>query len=68
MLDEDHRKSLSVVVRARRESIIPDTPGHRRRTPGLRREELAGHLRFTQHTLAEVERGDFRLVFLEPMR
>ena len=26
-----------------------------------------GPLRFTQHTLAEVERGDFRLVVLEPV-
>ena len=25
-----------------------------------------GPLRFVQHTLAEVERGDFRLVVLEP--
>ncbi|HZV10531.1 MAG TPA: hypothetical protein VFF94_12280, partial [Novosphingobium sp.] len=25
-----------------------------------------GPLAFTQHTLAEVERGDFRLVFLQP--
>lgn len=26
-----------------------------------------GLLRFTQHTLAEVERGDFRLVVLQPL-
>jgi len=110
MLDEDHRKLLGAFVRARRESITPDAPTRRRRTPGLRREELAaragigvtwvawlrenseafrgawdhqtvlarqgglrlfqhpdeGQLRFIQHTLAEVERGDFRLVALQP--
>jgi len=27
---------------------------------------MDGELRFIQHTLADVERGDFRLVALEP--
>jgi len=38
------------------------------REGGLRlfRHPEGGELRFVQHTLADVERGDFRLVVLEP--
>jgi len=41
MIDEEQRRQLGAFVRARRESLTPAQPGGRRRTPGLRREELA---------------------------
>jgi transcriptional regulator with XRE-family HTH domain len=41
MLIEEQRRLLGRFVRSHRERIAPDVPGHRRRTPGLRREELA---------------------------
>jgi len=41
MIEPDQRHELGAFVRARRESLTPDAPGTRRRTPGLRREELA---------------------------
>ena len=57
MLDEDHRKSLGAFVRARRESITPDVPGRRRRTPGLRREELAARAGIGVTWVAWIEQG-----------
>lgn len=57
MLDEDHRKLLGAFVRARRESIAPDMPGRRRRTPGLRREELAGRAGIGVTWVAWIEQG-----------
>ncbi len=33
MLDEDHRRLLGAFVRARREAVLPDRGGRRRRTP-----------------------------------
>jgi transcriptional regulator with XRE-family HTH domain len=41
MIDEEQRRQLGAFVRARRESMTPAQPAGRRRTPGLRREELA---------------------------
>jgi transcriptional regulator with XRE-family HTH domain len=41
MLEEDPRRALGAFLRAHRERIRPATTGGRRRTPGLRREELA---------------------------
>lgn len=41
---DDRRKQLGAFLRARRESLDPQRPGcpgGRRRTPGLRREEVA---------------------------
>ena len=59
MLDADHRKSLGAFVRARRESIAPDAPGpgRRRRTPGLRREELAARAGIGTTWVAWIEQG-----------
>ena len=41
MLDYHQRRLLGDFVRAHRELLPPDAPAGRRRTPGLRREELA---------------------------
>ena len=57
MLDEDHRKLLGAFVRARRESIAPDAPTRRRRTPGLRREELAARSGIGVTWVAWIEQG-----------
>jgi len=57
MLHEDHRKLLGAFVRARRESIAPDGPARRRRTPGLRREELAARAGIGVTWVAWIEQG-----------
>nr|WP_184002406.1 helix-turn-helix transcriptional regulator [Stakelama sediminis] len=57
MLDESRRKTLGSFVRARRESIAPDMPGRRRRTPGLRREELAARAGIGTTWVAWIEQG-----------
>lgn len=57
MLDEEHRRLLGAFVRARRESIAPDDPGRRRRTPGLRREELAARAGIGTTWIAWIEQG-----------
>lgn len=41
MLKDGQRKLLGEFVRAHRERLAPEQPAGRRRTPGLRREELA---------------------------
>ena len=41
MSTTDQRQMLGAFIRAHRERLSPPTPGGRRRTPGLRREELA---------------------------
>jgi len=41
MPSDEQRKLLGGFLRARREGLTPDAPAGRRRTPGLRREELA---------------------------
>jgi transcriptional regulator with XRE-family HTH domain len=57
MLDEDHRRLLGAFVRARREAMAPDAPGRRRRTPGLRREELAARAGIGVTWVAWIEQG-----------
>ncbi|MBB3954384.1 helix-turn-helix transcriptional regulator [Novosphingobium sediminicola] len=61
MLDEEHRNLLGAFVRARRESIAPDTPAmperRRRRTPGLRREELAERAGISVTWVTWIEQG-----------
>lgn len=41
MIDADQRQMLGAFIRAHRERLTPTRAGGRRRTPGLRREELA---------------------------
>jgi len=41
MIDADQRQMLGAFIRAHRERLTPTKLGGRRRTPGLRREELA---------------------------
>ena len=57
MMDEEQRKLLGAFVRARRESIAPDAPTRRRRTPGLRREELATRAGIGVTWVAWIEQG-----------
>lgn len=57
MMDEEQRKLLGAFVRARRESITPDAPTRRRRTPGLRREELAARAGIGGTWVAWIEQG-----------
>jgi transcriptional regulator with XRE-family HTH domain len=56
-MDAEHRKLLGEFVRARRESITPDEPGRRRRTPGLRREELAARAGIGITWVSWIEQG-----------
>ena len=57
MLDDTRRRTLGAFVRARRESIAPDAPGGRRRTPGLRREELAARAGIGTTWVSWIEQG-----------
>jgi transcriptional regulator with XRE-family HTH domain len=57
MIDVEQRILLGAFVRARRESIAPDTPTRRRRTPGLRREELAARAGIGVTWVAWIEQG-----------
>jgi transcriptional regulator with XRE-family HTH domain len=57
MLDDDQRKLLGEFVRAHRERLTPDQPGDRRRTPGLRREELAARAGISATWCAWIEQG-----------
>lgn len=58
MLEDEHRQLLGAFVRARRESIAPDTPERRRRrTPGLRREELAARAGISVTWVTWIEQG-----------
>ena len=57
MLDEEHRRLLGAFLRARREAVVPETPGRRRRTPGLRREELAARAGIGVTWVAWIEQG-----------
>jgi hypothetical protein len=41
MLSEEQRRLLGRFIRSHRERVAPSVPTRRRRTPGLRREELA---------------------------
>ena len=57
MMDKEQLKLLGAFVRARRESIAPDVPTRRRRTPGLRREELAARAGIGVTWVAWIEQG-----------
>jgi len=48
---------LGAFVRARREGLRPDETGRRRRTPGLRREELADRAGISATWLSWIEQG-----------
>lgn len=57
MTDPDRRRLLGHFVRAHRESLAPETAGGRRRTPGLRREELAAKAGISPTWCAFIEQG-----------
>jgi transcriptional regulator with XRE-family HTH domain len=57
MLDPDQRRQLGDFVRAHRERLRPDTAGGRRRTPGLRREEIAARAGTSPTWCAWIEQG-----------
>ncbi len=57
MPSEEQRQLLGAFVRARREGLRPDDPGRRRRTPGLRREELAARAGIGVTWCAWIEQG-----------
>jgi transcriptional regulator with XRE-family HTH domain len=57
MIEPEQRRLLGAFVRARRESIAPDVPTRRRRTPGLRREELAARAGIGVTWVAWIEQG-----------
>lgn len=57
MLDDDQRKLLGEFVRAHRERLAPEQPAVRRRTPGLRREELAARAGISATWCAWIEQA-----------
>ena len=57
MLESDQRRLLGDFVRAHRERARPPAPGGRRRTPGLRREELAAQAGISTTWCAWIEQG-----------
>ena len=57
MLDADQRRLLGEFVRAHRARIRPEEAGARRRTPGLRREELAARAGISPTWCAWIEQG-----------
>jgi transcriptional regulator with XRE-family HTH domain len=57
MESEEQRRLLGQFVRAHRERIAPDIPTRRRRTPGLRREELAARAGIGVTWCAWIEQG-----------
>ncbi len=57
MIDTSQRRLLGAFVRARRERILPEAIGQRRRTPGLRREELAARAGISATWCAWIEQG-----------
>lgn len=57
MTTPEHRRLLGAFVRARREALQPDMPGPRRRTPGLRREELAARAGIGVTWVSWIEQG-----------
>lgn len=57
MPSEEQRRLLGAFVRARREGLPPLEPGRRRRTPGLRREELAAQAGIGVTWVAWIEQG-----------
>ena len=57
MTRDDHRRLLGRFIRSHRERIAPDGPVRRRRTPGLRREELAARAGISVTWCAWIEQG-----------
>jgi transcriptional regulator with XRE-family HTH domain len=57
MESEEQRRLLGHFVRSHRERVAPDLPTRRRRTPGLRREELAAHAGIGVTWCAWIEQG-----------
>lgn len=57
MLDPDRRRLLGEFLRAHRERAQPADPAGRRRTPGLRREELASKAGISATWCAWIEQG-----------
>src|SRR5262249_60705422 len=57
MLEADQRRLLGDFIRAHRERARPVTVGGRRRTPGLRREELAVQAGISSTWCAWLEQG-----------
>ena len=57
MLDADQRRLLGEFVRVHRERLPPDGSARRRRTPGLRREELAERAGISGTWCAWIEQG-----------
>ncbi|MFE1601391.1 helix-turn-helix transcriptional regulator [Methylobacterium sp. ID0610] len=57
MLAPDQRRDLGAFVRSHRERLRPDQPTGRRRTPGLRREELAARAGISPTWCAWIEQG-----------
>lgn len=59
MRSEEQRRLLGQFIRSHRESMAPDMPTARRRTPGLRREEVAqrANISPTWYTWLEQGRG-----------
>lgn len=57
MNDEDRRKLLGRFIRSHRERMTPDAAVRRRRTPGLRREDLAARAGIGVTWCAWIEQG-----------
>jgi transcriptional regulator with XRE-family HTH domain len=57
MTDPDRRRLLGQFVRAHRESLAPMSAGGRRRTPGLRREEVAARAGISATWCTFIEQG-----------
>ncbi|ACA16820.1 helix-turn-helix domain protein [Methylobacterium sp. 4-46] len=57
MLGPDERRDLGAFLRAHRERLRPEAPTGRRRTPGLRREELAARAGISATWCAWIEQG-----------
>ena len=57
MLDPDQRRLLGDFVRAHRERVTPEASAARRRTPGMRREELAAKAGISATWCAWIEQG-----------
>ncbi|MEJ2410072.1 MAG: helix-turn-helix transcriptional regulator [Novosphingobium sp.] len=57
MQTDEQRDLLGAFVRQRRESMAPQGPARRRRTPGLRREELAERAAISSTWVTWIEQG-----------
>ena len=57
MTPEEQRRALGQFIRSHRERVVPEAPARRRRTPGLRREELAARAGIGVTWCAWIEQG-----------